>query len=262
MKVAIAGKGGVGKTTLSSLLARIYSAEGKSVIAIDANPDTNLAAAIGIPASEAEKIVPVADLKELIAERTGATTDNYGGYFKINPRVDDIPERFSAKKDNIRLLIMGRVKTGGMGCMCPESAVLRSLLAHLLLSRTYVVIMDMDAGIEHLGRGTAAAVDAFIVVVEPGKRSFQTAESVKKLASDLGIKRVFVVGNKVREEKDRQFIVENLPGFEILGFISYNPAVIQSDINGASVYDSSPETVQEVTLIKEKLNELCPAKGS
>jgi CO dehydrogenase maturation factor len=253
MKVAIAGKGGVGKTTLASLLARIYSAEGKRVIAIDANPDANLAQALGIPGEEARNITPIAELKELIEERTGARMGGLSPYFKLNPRVEDIPERFSAVKDNVWLLVLGTVKRGGVGCMCPESALLRSLLSHLLLGRDEIVIMDMDAGVEHLGRGTAQAVDAFIVVVEPGRRSLQTAEAVRELAKDLGIERCFVVGSKTRDEADRRFIQENLPQFELLGFLNYNPQIVEADRRGWSIFDSAPQAAKEVGEIKERL---------
>ncbi len=253
LKVAITGKGGVGKTTLSSLLARLYAAEGNTVLAIDANPDANLGTALGIPVEELSRITPIAQMEELVQERTGGKPGTIGGFFKLNPRVDDIPERFSIAKDGVRLLVMGTVKKGGSGCMCPESALLRSLLNHLLLRRSEVVILDMDAGVEHLGRGTAEAVDAFISVVEPGRRSLDTAQAVKRLAQDIGIKKCYVVGNKVTGDADRQFIIENLPDFELLGFISYNPKIAEADRKGMSPFDIDPNVASEVRVIKEKL---------
>jgi CO dehydrogenase maturation factor len=253
LKVAITGKGGVGKTTLSSLLARLYAAEGNTVLAIDANPDANLGTALGIPVEELSRITPIAQMEELVQERTGGKPGTIGGFFKLNPRVDDIPERFSIAKDGVRLLVMGTVKKGGSGCMCPESALLRSLLNHLLLRRSEVVILDMDAGVEHLGRGTAEAVDAFISVVEPGRRSLDTAQAVKRLAQDIGIKKCYVVGNKVTSDADRQFIIENLPDFELLGFISYNPKIAEADRKGISPFDIDPNVASEVRVIKEKL---------
>jgi CO dehydrogenase maturation factor len=152
MKIAITGKGGVGKTTTSSLLAWTFAAEGKKVIAIDANPDANLATALGFSTEEVHHITPIAELKELIEERTGAKSGSYGTFFKANPKVDDIPERFSLQKNGIKLLVMGTVKRGGSGCLCPEATLIKSLLSHLVLSRSEVVIMDMDAGVENLGR--------------------------------------------------------------------------------------------------------------
>lgn len=253
LKLAITGKGGVGKTTLCSLLARLYAAEGNTVLAIDANPDANLGTALGIPVEELSRITPIAQMKELVQERTGGKPGTIGGFFKLNPRVDDIPERFSIAKDGVRLLVMGTVKKGGSGCMCPESALLRSLVNHLLLRRSEVVILDMDAGVEHLGRGTAESVDAFISVVEPGRRSLDTAQAIKRLAQDIGIKKCYVVGNKVTSDADRQFIIENLPDFELLGFISYNPKIAEADRKGMSPFDIDAKVVSEVKVIKEKL---------
>ena len=252
MKLAITGKGGVGKTTLASLLARLYATEGKAVLAIDANPDANLAMALGLPQDQARQITPIAEMEDLIEERTGAKPGSGAPFFKLNPRVDDIPERFSAKIDGIRLLIMGTVKTGGSGCMCPESALLKNLISHLLLRESDVVIMDMDAGVEHLGRGTAQAVDALIIVVEPGKRSIQTAEAIRGLAGDLGM-RYYVVGSKTQSDADRQFITSSMPDFEVLGFINYNPKIREADLSGVSVFDADPEVVAEVRSIKERL---------
>ena len=256
MKLAITGKGGVGKTTLASLLARLYAAEGNTVLAIDANPDANLASAIGLPQEQAQRITPIAEMEELIEERTGAKPGTQAPFFKLNPQVDDIPDRFSATLNGIKLLIMGTVKKGGGGCMCPESALLRNLLNHLLLRRSEVVIMDMDAGVEHLGRGTALAVDAFIIVVEPGRRSIQTAEAIKNLAQDLGIEKCYVVGSKTTSDADRRFIIDNMPGFEVLGFINYNPMIIEADLKGMSVFDAAPEAVAEARTIKQRLEDI------
>ena len=256
MKLAITGKGGVGKTTLASLLARLYAAEGNTVLAIDANPDANLASAIGLPQEQAQRITPIAEMSDLIEERTGAKPGTQAPFFKLNPQVDDIPDRFSATLNGIKLLIMGTVKKGGGGCMCPESALLRNLLNHLLLRRSEVVIMDMDAGVEHLGRGTTRAVDAFIIVVEPGRRSIQTAEAIKNLAKDLGIEKCYVVGSKTTSDADRRFIIDNTPGFEVLGFINYNPMIIEADLRGMSVFDASPEAVAEARTIKQRLEDI------
>lgn len=229
MKLAITGKGGVGKTTLAAGLALAFSQEEKRVIAIDADPDSNLAATLGFP--EPEKIVPLVELKELIAERTGVEPGTVGGYFKLNPRVDDIPDRFSREHKGIKVLLMGRVKKGGSGCFCPENAFLKAVLSHLFFTREDVVILDMEAGIEHLGRGTAEGVDGLIVVVEPSMRSMETAARIKSLAKDLKIDRVFLVGNKVRSDEDIDFIRKNVSNFEILGFIWYNNALTDKVTN-------------------------------
>ena len=256
MKLAVTGKGGVGKTTTASLLAWAYASEGDAVIAIDANPDANLATALGISADEAQRITPIAELKDLIQERTGVKAGSIGTFFKVNPKVDDIPEQFSVSKDGLKLLVMGTVKAGGSGCLCPEGALLKSLLSHLVLSRSEVVIMDMDAGVENLGRGTAKAVDAFIIVVEPGQRSFQTARAIRDLARDLGVEKCYVIGSKTRDDNDRQFIVDNLPDFEVLGFINYHSEIAEADRLGKNVFATAPEAVAEVKEIKSKLEQI------
>ena len=183
MKIAVSGKGGVGKTTFASLLIRAFNEQGKHVLAIDADPDANLAAALGI--ADADKITPISEMKELVAERTETQPGTIGGYFKLNPKVDDLPEALSARLENIKLMRLGGVKKGGAGCICPESTLLRALITHVVLARDEVVVMDMEAGIEHLGRATAQAVDKLIVVVEPGRRSIDTARNIQRLASEI-----------------------------------------------------------------------------
>ena len=256
MKLAITGKGGVGKTTLSALLAHVFVERGQKVLAIDADPASGLAAACGVPPEVAGAITPVADMEDLIYERTGARKGEIGGFFKLNPRVDDIPDRFALSSDGIRILTMGTVKTGGTGCLCPENALLRSLVTHLLLRQDEVLILDMEAGVEHLGRGTAGTVDAFIVVVEPGRRSIQTAHSIYGLAQDLGIDRVYAVGNKVASEADEAFITEQLPQFEILGYLPSDALAIESDRRGVAVFSLAPEMVAGARAIVDRLNSL------
>ena len=256
MKIAITGKGGVGKTTLASILSHIYSSEAKKVIAVDADPDANLAAAVGVPKDEIAKIRPIAEMADLVEERTGAKPGASGGIFKINPKVDDIPEGFGYQLNGILLLEMGKSKFASSGCYCPEHALLRRLLKHLIVERDEIIIVDMEAGIEHLTRGTAEAVDAFIVVVEPGQRSLQTALAVKKLAMELGVKRVFVVANKVRNNEDLQFIKNNLADMTLLGKISMNESIVESDISGLPSYQASAQAVEEVREIKKNLEKV------
>jgi CO dehydrogenase maturation factor len=251
MKIAVSGKGGVGKTLLASLLAQEFAQAGYSVLAIDADPDTNLAASLGFP--HPEKIVPISEMKDLIAERTSTGLDKGDVYFKINPKVDDLPEKYWQETDGIKLMVMGQVKRGGGGCYCPENIVLRALMNHLLLSRKEVIIMDMAAGIEHLGRATASAVNKLIVVVEPGRRSLETARTIRKLAEDIGLKNLAVVGNKVRSESDKEFLLSSLPGFEFLGFIPYDQAIVDADLASRPVLTASPKVVAEVKRIFGKL---------
>jgi CO dehydrogenase maturation factor len=216
MKIAVSGKGGVGKTTLAGVMARVLADRGHRVLAIDADPDANLASAIGISQEKLKDIKPLAQMRDLIEERTGATKGSYGAYFKLNPQVEDLPDRFSVSRDGVKLMVLGTIPQGGGGCFCPENVVLKSLLAHLFIEREEYLIVDMEAGLEHLGRGTTAYMDALIVVVEPGRRSFQTAGQVKALADDLGIKRVCVVGNKVADEADEAMMREALSTFPSL----------------------------------------------
>lgn len=255
MKLAIVGKGGVGKTTIAAALSRIYADEGYKVLAIDADPDANLASALGIPMDEANKIVPLAEMKDLVQERTGAQPGYTGGFFKLNPKVDDIPERYAKEHSGVKLLVMGAVKSGGTGCVCPESALLRSLLRHLIVDRDEVVIMDMEAGIEHLGRGTAESVDAFLIVVEPSLKSIQTAQSVIRMARDIGVKKFLVVANKIGREKEVEQLKKSLLEGDFLGVISYNPEIQQADFEGKPAYEVSASFAEEIKNIKKKLEE-------
>jgi CO dehydrogenase maturation factor len=251
MKIAISGKGGVGKTLLAAFLSQTFADSGYSVIAIDADPDANLAATLGFP--HPEEITPISELSDLIEERVGVRPGQSGAFFKLNPRVDDLPEKYSAKLGGIRVMVMGRIKRGGTGCYCPEGALLQALLSHLLVQRDEVVILDMEAGIEHLSRGTTKAVDRLIIVVEPGRRSLETARTIGKLAQDLGLKNIAVVGNKIRSDADREFITAGLPGLEILGYIPYDPAITEADLANLPLFTTSPQTVKEVKNIYDKL---------
>ncbi len=248
MKLAVTGKGGVGKTTFSAILMRTFSQQGKHVLAIDADPDANLAAALGI--ADADKITPIAEMKDLIFERTEAKPGTVGGFFKLNPKVDDLPDSLSVKFENIKMMRLGGVKKGGAGCICPESTLLKALITHIVLVRDEVVVMDMEAGIEHLGRATAQAVDKLIVVVEPGRRSIETAGHIRKLASEIHLNHILVVGNKIRGKKDEKFLKENLPDFQFLGFLPYDDALIEADLEGISPFDMNSGSKQ---IVKEMI---------
>ena len=212
MKIAITGKGGVGKTTFSSMLSRMFAEDGYRVVAVDADPDANLALALGFPKEVYESIVPISEMKKLVSDRTAASVGSFGKMFKMNPKVDDIPENFCKEYNGVRLLTLGTVDSGGTGCVCP--------------------------------------------VVEPGERSLQTYRKVKKLGHDIGVNKVFVVGNKIRNKEDEEFIIQNLEDGESLGFIYYNQDVIDSDRANQSPYDSSETTKEQIKAIKDKLMSL------
>ena len=252
MKVAITGKGGVGKTTLSSTLARLYADEGRTVLAADVDPDANLGLALGMTEEEVNSIVPVSKMKQLAKERTGANDMN--SFYKLNPQVSDLPDKLAKEINGVKLLVMGTVDTGGSGCVCPEHVMLKAILSSLTYRKDDVVIMDMEAGLEHLGRGTAGNMDQFIVVIEPGARSVQTYHNVKRLAADLGVKQVRVVANKVRDSRDEEFVKSAIPAEDLLGFIHYNPEIMDADRQGKSPYDFSPTAIEEIRKIKEILD--------
>ncbi len=222
---------------MASLLAKLFAQSNYSVIAIDADPDANLAAALGFP--DAEKVIPISEMTDLIEERTGAKPGQSAPFYKLNPKVDDIPDKYALELNGVRLMRMGRLKKGGSGCYCPENSMLQALMNHLIIARNEVVIMDMEAGLEHFGRGTASMVDKLIVVVEPGRKSIETALNIKKLAAEIGLKNLAVVGNKVRNESDREFLIKNLPDFTFLGFIPYDQAVVEADQTNESPLDTS-----------------------
>lgn len=241
MKLAISGKGGVGKTTLSALLAQAYADMGRDVLAVDADPSPCLSGALGFPDEKLAKLKPIVEMEELIEERTGAKPGTTGGFFTINPRVDDIPDRFSVTHRNVRLLEMGSVDLGGSGCICPEAAMLKTLFTHLMFRDEDILIMDMYAGVEHLGRATVDFVDAMIIVVEPTRRSLGTARQIKKLANDIGLERLWLVGNKVRNEDESSFLEAGSPGIPVLGFLPADLRVQEADRLGIPVYDHVPE---------------------
>jgi CO dehydrogenase maturation factor len=251
MKLAIVGKGGVGKTTLSASLAKHFASQQRAVVAVDADPDGNLGTALGVSEDLAPE--PIAGMRELILERTEAKDEGAGLMFKLNPRVDDLPDQFSVDCDGVRLLVLGTVDLGGKGCMCPESAVLKALMQHLLLRVSDDVVLDMEAGLEHMGRASATGVDAMIAVVEPGMRSVQTANRIQQLARDIGIKRTFVVANKVREEHQRDVLQQALGEQAIIGTLPYCPELARADLDGRPVDTKDPLLAEAIGGIGEVL---------
>jgi CO dehydrogenase maturation factor len=237
MKLAITGKGGTGKTTLAGILARFFCSQGYSVLAVDADPDANLAAALGIPPEVQDKIKPISLQRRLIQERTGANPREFGQLFKLNPMVSDIPDNYSVEFQGVKLIVMGAVQKGGEGCACPENVLLKNLLAEIVLNRREVVIVDMEAGIEHLGRATAESIDRILICVEPGSRSIETASTIIKLGREVGLQDFRIVGNKIRSTQQENWIRDRFDPTMILGFIPYSDRIQEADMETKSLFD-------------------------
>ncbi len=227
MKLAISGKGGVGTTTIAAALVHLFAQTHQTVYAIDGDPDACLATVVGIPAEKAEQIKPVVEMRDKIRSVSGE-----GALYVLNPKLDDsIVDDYCYTLGNIKLMRMGNVKKGGSECYCRENTFLGALLSNLLLDKNEVVIMDMGAGIEHLSRGTAKGVDIMLVVVEPSINSVNTARNVKKMAGDLGIQNIKIIGNKIRTEKEKQFIANAFKSQEIIGFLKFNNSIWESGMD-------------------------------
>lgn len=246
MKIAVAGKGGVGKTTIAGTLARLLGRDGLKILAVDADPSCTLWSALGIPTDVAKEIVPLTENETLVEERLQIDgAKGYSGFFKLNPRVDDLAEKFAiAGPDNVSLLVAGTVEIGGSGCMCPSATLLKTLMRHLILGTDEAFVMDMDAGIENLGRGTTKGMDALLVVAEPGRRSLDILGKIRHLAQDIDVGRVFAVGNKVVNPDDEEMIrewVEN-EGIPLLGIVPMDDAIKQADRKGVAPIDLDPDS--------------------
>ncbi|MFH0965778.1 MAG: AAA family ATPase [Planctomycetota bacterium] len=250
-KIAVSGKGGAGKTTFVSTLAKTYTEDGVEVYAIDADPAANLAGALGYP--NPDDIVPISEMRELIAERTESSLKGYGAFFKLNPNVTDIPEVYRKTAGGVHFLTVGAIRKGGGGCACPENTFLKALLTNLVMHRNEVVIVDMEAGIEHLGRATIQATDALIVIVEPGRQSVNTAHSIRRLARDIGMKRVFAVANKVRSDQELAFLRSALDDWTLLGAVRYQDAIARRDLEGRPPFEENEKLLAEVRAVRETL---------
>jgi CO dehydrogenase maturation factor len=256
MKIAVSGKGGVGKTTLSSLLAHHYARQGRPVLAIDADPSPCLGPALGFPPDALLNLPPIAEMADLIAERTGSSARTGAGvFFRLNPRVADLPDRFSHVHDGVRLLLLGAVQEGGSGCICPASAMLKELVRHVMTDRGEVVLLDLYAGVEHLGRGTAEAVDVMLAVAEPTNRSMRTVQQIKALAADIGVSNLLLAGNKVASEDDRRFFEDNAGDIPLAGCLEAAPEAVAADRTGRALYDLAPRLAAEIAGIARKIEQ-------
>jgi CO dehydrogenase maturation factor len=258
-KIAVSGKGGVGKTTVAGILARLLGREKEMVLVIDADPDSNMASALGVPRDKREGLTPLSKMFDLIEERTGARPgESFGGMFSLNPKVDDLVDRFGIEgKDSVKLLVLGTISSGGGGCFCPENSLLKAFMRHVLFEKEQFVIMDMEAGIEHLGRGTAKHVDVLVVVVEPGMRSIETAGRIKSLAGDIGVKKIIAVLNKTGSSEEEELIRKELEAIDIplVAVIPYSKGIISSDLQGISPLDveDNKEVIKGISDLKAYL---------
>jgi CO dehydrogenase maturation factor len=253
LKIAISGKGGVGKTTLAAVLSRVYAQRGARVLAVDADPAASLAQALGVPHAVQARIRPITEMKDIIEERTGAKPGTYGGMFSLNPDVDDLPDRFAVDVGGVRLLVTGGLKDAAAGCYCPENELLKVLLLHIFTERDEVVVLDMEAGIEHLTRGTTQAVDAMLIVVEPGQRSLRLAETIERLARQLDIEHVFYVANKVVDDEQEAVVRRLLTAKPLLGVLRASRAIAEADLLDQAVDLAAPGAVSQVEQIVERL---------
>ena len=254
LKIAIGGKGGVGKTTVCAVWAQLFAEDGFDVLAIDADPNTSLASAFGVRSEQSPE--PLIKMKQLIAERTGTATDTVGAYFRLNPKVSDLPQKHWVEVNGVKLLVLGAITQAGEGCACPEAAFLKALLTHTIVGRQEVVLVDLAAGVEFMGRASVQGIDALVVVVEPSNRSIETAINIARMGKELGIKQVAAIVNKIADAGQVETIKSQLANMTVLADIEYSPAVQQADLRQRSVFQASPELVGVLKDAKDKLMDL------
>jgi len=260
VKIAIGGKGGVGKTTVCAIWAQLFAESGFNVLAIDADPNTTLASAFGIASQQCPE--PLIKMKQLIAERTGTGKDAVGAYFRLNPKVSDLPEKYWLDANGSKLLVLGAITHGGAGCACPEGAFLKALLTHTILQRQELVLVDLAAGVEFLGRASVQGIDAFVAVVEPGGRSIETANNIAKMAKELGIDCVGTIVNKITEAAQAEVIKSQLKDTTLLGTLRYSRSLQEADLRREAVFGADAEVTEHLKQAKNKLVELISGSSS
>ena len=253
-KIAIGGKGGVGKTTVCAVWAELFAQDGCDVLAIDADPNTSLASAFGIPPEQSPE--PLIKMKQLIANRTGIGKEAPAAYFRLNPKVSDLPEKYWVAVNGVKLLVLGAITQAGAGCACPEGAFLKALLTHTILQRQEVVLVDLAAGVEFMGRASVQGIDALVVVVEPGGRSLETARNIAQMGKELGIKHIAAIANKITENGQAEAIKPELRNMTILANINYSSAVQEADLRRTPVIEADTELVEQLQKAKNALADL------
>jgi CO dehydrogenase maturation factor len=232
MKIAVSGKGGVGKTLIAACLASGFAERGLKTIAIDADSSPNLALTLGLSTEEARKIMPISENKELVDSKTGT---GYSGVYRLSFTVDDVVRDYAVSTPfGVSLIVMGTVKAMESGCMCAPNAVIRALLRHLIVERNEAVVLDLEAGVEHIGRGTARQVDALLIVADSNLKSLEIAKHIHDLAMNAGMKQLYLIGNRVMNEAQKEavksFAEKN--GLSILTLIPFDQKVIEADMLG------------------------------
>ena len=254
IKIAIGGKGGVGKTTVCAVWAQLFAEDGFDVMAVDADPNANLCSAFGLDSGQSPE--PLISMKKLIQERTGTGKDTVGAYFRMNPKVSDLPDEYSVETNGLKLLVLGGITHGGAGCACPEGAFLKALLTHTILQRREVVLVDLAAGVEFMGRASIQGIDGLVIVVEPGSRSIETAMNMAKMAKELGVKQTAAIINKITEPAQLKTIQSQLADIPVLACIEYSGAVQQADLSRENVFDADSALVDKLKVAKNGLTGL------
>jgi CO dehydrogenase maturation factor len=258
IRVVVVGKGGVGKTTLTALLARLLARDGARVVAVDADPQCNLGATLGLELEALAGVVPVADAADYIEEKTGARPgEGAGGMLRLNPDTDDLVDRLAtAGPDDVRLLVMGGLRRAGGGCLCPENALLAAAVAGMHRRRGDVVVMDTHAGVEHFGRSLARGFDRVVVVTDPTHNAVQVGAQTARLAADLGITDAHLVVNRSRSDADPDRALAlaqrfGAPGFRSVHVVPYDERVLDTEPAVTALLDGSAVTDAARALAKE-----------
>jgi len=257
MKIAVSGKGGVGKTLLAGTLSRLFAKDGFEVLAIDNDSAMNLSYTLGVNSHIKKNIVPISEMKEMIDERTKVFGAGPGVY-NINPKVSDIPDKFKVSgPDGLQLLVLGSIEEPATGCLCPENALIRTLLYNLLVKRNEIIIVDFEAGLEHLGRGTAKGIDVMLVITEPSQKSLDLCHKIINLSKKLGVINIYLVANKIIDDSQINIINKRIKEWDVPLFhtIPFDSEIGKADLNGIAPIDFNQNS-KGIIAIKNLYNKL------